>query len=63
MLLPVKDWQVDPQDICDALLRLAQEPALYEELKANTVSVKDKFDLDKIAEQYIALYKDVCKTS
>ena len=63
LLLPVKDWQVDPQDICDALLRLAQEPALYEELKANTVSVKDKFDLDKIAERYIALYKDVCKTA
>ena len=62
LLLSIKDWQVDPQDICDALLRLVKEPALYEELKANTASVKDKFDLDKIAERYIALYRDVCKT-
>lgn len=59
LLIELKDWQFSTEELALAMVKMANEPALYQELKKNTASVSKKFAIKEVAEKYLALYQNV----
>ena len=58
LLVPLHDWQIDIDELTAAMLRLATDQELYQELFQNTPYVCDKFSIDKVSGLYLDLYKE-----
>jgi glycosyltransferase involved in cell wall biosynthesis len=46
-----------PQNLCDAMLLLANDKKLYEKIKFNAFEKVNQFSIEKMAKDYIALYE------
>lgn len=58
LLVPLHNWQIDITQLTEAMLRLATDQKLYQELLQNTLYVCDKFSIEKISGLYLDLYKE-----
>lgn len=58
LLVPLHNWQIDITELTEAMLRLATDQKLYQELLQNTFYVCDKFSIEKISGLYLDLYKE-----
>ncbi len=57
ILLPLHAGRVDEEDICTAILELADDHDRYMHLKRKTASACRKFDMTVIADKHICLYQ------
>lgn len=59
LLVELNDWKIDIRELATVMAKLANDKALYAQLKNNTFSVSEKFSIEKIVEKYVKVY---CKT-
>lgn len=58
ILIPLNDWHFETQDLCEAIVSLAQNPSLYQSYKARALGAGKKCDITTVAANYVSLYKE-----
>lgn len=61
ILVPLHNWQIDINELADAMIMLANDTDLYSRLKSNALSACEKNDIRKITKQYLCLYENAMK--
>ena len=57
-VFPLRDWQLAPEEIGQAIVNLANQPHLYNALLAKVPVAAHKFEMDAMVERYEAVYRD-----
>lgn len=58
ILVPIKGLKADEEALEQAIFELVTNQSLYEELKANCITVAQKFDMNKVVGKYLKVYWD-----
>lgn len=58
LLVPLKDWHYNVEQLAEEMTRLANDEVLYGQLKSNTNSVCRKFAIDRIVLDYLEIYRE-----
>ena len=53
------NWKVPVKEVADIILKVANSPKLYEELKNRVPSAAKKFDIKNIIKEYLDVYKNL----
>jgi|GEM_PF-1130872 len=61
ILLHLNDWKLDIEEMSQAILKLARSNELYQELVLRTESASKKFNIERVVDRYLKIYKDVLK--
>lgn len=56
LMIPLRDWKFSVEELAATMAQLANDTALYQQLKNNTASVSEKFSIDNIVKNYLELY-------
>lgn len=59
-LIPMDNWSIDANDICNIILELVNDEDEYLRLKARTVEACKKFDISDICDEYLNIYQQAC---
>lgn len=57
MLLNLNDWKLDIPEISEAILTMANNTAQYHQMQQRTTSASKKFNMEKVAQQYLDVYE------
>jgi len=60
LLIDIHRGKVKPEELASALLKMVNDEKYYQECINSVKFLKTKFDLDKIAEKYLVVYKRLC---
>jgi glycosyltransferase involved in cell wall biosynthesis len=58
-IIPFANGKADPVFAAETLQRWIEEPAVYASVKKNTSGAFEKFNMKKIASQYLNVFKEV----
>ena len=56
-LVKIDNWKIDMNDLINAIVELAENKELYNELKARTRSAGKKFDITNVVQKYLYYYQ------
>jgi glycosyltransferase involved in cell wall biosynthesis len=59
ILIDLKDGKVDPEDLTEAIIKMVTDQNFYDECKNSVRLLKERFDINNVAKNYLALYKNV----
>ncbi len=59
ILLHLKNWKLDTNEIADAILRMCNDPVFYQELASHCTNAAQKFDISKVTAAYIMNYREI----
>ena len=59
IVLPLTDGRLAPERLADAIRTLADDPAALAQYASRTASAAEKFHIDRVAEAYMRLYRDI----
>ena len=61
ILLCLNNWTIDISELRDAIIKLATDRILYDELVERTKSASKKFDISVVARKYLSIYMEALK--
>ena len=61
ILIDLKDGKVDPDDLTEAIIKMVTDQNFYDECKSSVRFLKERFDINNVAKNYLALYKNALK--
>ena len=61
ILIDLKDGKVDPADLTEAIIKMVTDQNFYDECKSSVRFLKERFDINNVAKNYLALYKNALK--
>lgn len=59
MTFKLDNWKVPVKEVADIILKVANSPEIYEELKSRVPSAAKKFDIKNIIKEYLDVYKNL----
>jgi len=59
ILIDLKDGKVDPEDLTEAIIKMVTDQDFYNGCKNSVRLLKERFDMNNVAKNYLALYKKV----
>ena len=57
-VFPLRDWSLNPEEIGQEIVDLANQPSLYNALLAKVPAAAHKFEMDAMVDRYEAVYRD-----
>jgi glycosyltransferase involved in cell wall biosynthesis len=57
MLVELHNNKVEPGDLAEAMIKMITDEALYQKYASGARQLKNRFDIDNVAQQYLAVYQ------